>query len=662
MSAEVQTKVHVAQIFSPVGTGLLQRMYTLSNTPGLVKDRSKRDEEELTRQRSSVNHAGAVTAPLIVHEVLRSQGRPLDPATRTFMEPRFGHDFSRVRVHTDAKAAESARAVNALAYTVGEHVVFGSGQYVPHTATGRQLAVHELAHVVQQSQGGAETISPSQSARLEQDAQTAASATAGSALRISIYCSSAPRIARAPEPGGENISELRYDGLTDPECKLLNKVRDRLVPASKRSTAIVGVLIAEDGRQFEFTSGGGQGFSSHVEGKATAKMEELGITKATLLIEKEPCQICDRSVYSQETGPETPLKSSRTGKDLSRQTPKINTALRVGTELTVVDPESASYYRGVKPAPPPVVPGSGGKGKKPDTSAAGGGLSVKPKQDASKQAGPAPKTSVAETAVVPRTGTAPKAGAGAGGPGVATGGATSEARMAARTAAKELSADFKILRVAKGLSAAIRIVSFIAALSMLDSFTKITMSSLAGEGFILTKEIAEAKELDRKASALKRDYFPFSEKLYEKWLNFFRAAQDPLSAGLAASSISDLDIALYYLKLDLPEQIARVNAALKEAEVKQKAAEAILNDPKASAAIAMCTLSTAELAMLFAASQDMSRIAGALRSASANLTKVKNKVDEDFEFIHGWFQALFEVCREGGQCWLHILPAEAGEE
>lgn len=100
MNAEVQTKVHVAQIFSPVGTGLLQRKCALSNTPGLVKDRSKRDEEELTRQRSPVDYAGSVTAPLIVLEVLRTQGRPPDPKTRTFMEPRFGHDFSRVRVHS----------------------------------------------------------------------------------------------------------------------------------------------------------------------------------------------------------------------------------------------------------------------------------------------------------------------------------------------------------------------------------------------------------------------------------------------------------------------------------------------------------------------------------------------------------------------------------
>ena len=90
------------------------------------------------------------SAPPIVHDVLNSAGRPLDAATRQFMEPRFGHDFSNVRIHTGSQAAESARAVNALAYTVGHNVVFGSGQYAPATQAGRQLLAHELAHAVQQ--------------------------------------------------------------------------------------------------------------------------------------------------------------------------------------------------------------------------------------------------------------------------------------------------------------------------------------------------------------------------------------------------------------------------------------------------------------------------------------------------------------------------------
>jgi len=87
--------------------------------------------------------------PPIVHEVLRSPGRPLDSATRAFMEPRFGCDFSRVRVHTDARAAESARSVNALAYTVGRDLVFASNLYTPQT-NGRWLLAHELVHVMQQ--------------------------------------------------------------------------------------------------------------------------------------------------------------------------------------------------------------------------------------------------------------------------------------------------------------------------------------------------------------------------------------------------------------------------------------------------------------------------------------------------------------------------------
>lgn len=92
-------------------------------------------------------------APPIVHEVLRSPGQPLDAATRSFMEPRFGHDFSRVRVQTDAKAAESARAVNALAYTSMNNIVFDTGRYAPGTQEGRRLLAHELTHVIQQDNG-----------------------------------------------------------------------------------------------------------------------------------------------------------------------------------------------------------------------------------------------------------------------------------------------------------------------------------------------------------------------------------------------------------------------------------------------------------------------------------------------------------------------------
>jgi hypothetical protein len=82
--------------------------------------------------------------------VLRSSGQPLDATTRVDMESRFGHDFSRVRVHSDSRAVESAEQVGARAYTVGHHLVLGARADRPHTAPGLRLLVHELTHILQQ--------------------------------------------------------------------------------------------------------------------------------------------------------------------------------------------------------------------------------------------------------------------------------------------------------------------------------------------------------------------------------------------------------------------------------------------------------------------------------------------------------------------------------
>lgn len=103
-------------------------------------------------QRAATNNHTGHSIPPIVHEVLRSPGQPLDSQTRNSMESGFGHDFSKVRIHADAKAGASARAVHSLAYTVGNDLVFGPGQYSPRTAQGTKLIAHELTHVVQQGQ------------------------------------------------------------------------------------------------------------------------------------------------------------------------------------------------------------------------------------------------------------------------------------------------------------------------------------------------------------------------------------------------------------------------------------------------------------------------------------------------------------------------------
>lgn len=140
-------------IITPVRGDLVQRKCACGGTPGprgeCEECRKKRVQRKATNPEVGTRNDSEEVPP-IVYEVLRSPGQPLNAATRAFMEPRFGHDFSDVRVHTDSNAAESAGAVRAMAFTVGRHIVFGAGQYAPHSAVGMRLLAHELTHVAQQ--------------------------------------------------------------------------------------------------------------------------------------------------------------------------------------------------------------------------------------------------------------------------------------------------------------------------------------------------------------------------------------------------------------------------------------------------------------------------------------------------------------------------------
>ncbi|AMP37649.1 eCIS core domain-containing protein [Ralstonia solanacearum] len=96
------------------------------------------------------SHGQNDAAPASVDHALASSGTPLEPSLRQDMEQRFGHDFARVRVHTDSLAARSAKEIAAQAYAAGPHIVFGEGRFSPSTPEGRRLVAHELTHVVQQ--------------------------------------------------------------------------------------------------------------------------------------------------------------------------------------------------------------------------------------------------------------------------------------------------------------------------------------------------------------------------------------------------------------------------------------------------------------------------------------------------------------------------------
>ena len=163
-------------------------------------------------QGRALNDTGRHAAAPIVRDVLGSPGQPLDTPTRAFFEPRFQHDFGAVRVHTDARAAESAGAVDALAYTVGNDVVFGNGRYDPRSDGTRRLLAHELAHTVQQGhvevKGALQISSPAQ--WNEQRADAAALAVLN-ARTLPGLGSTGPMIARqgkpAQESGGRGTAE-----------------------------------------------------------------------------------------------------------------------------------------------------------------------------------------------------------------------------------------------------------------------------------------------------------------------------------------------------------------------------------------------------------------------------------------------------------------------
>jgi hypothetical protein len=142
----------------PVGSGVFITVDVL-RIPELFGGGSSQKEKPAYRKSVEVHRkennssqpVDNAAAGMVDHVLSSDSGRPMEPTTRQFMENRFGQDFSDVRVHTDNEAAQSARAINAKAYTSGKDIVFDTAEYNPGTETGKQLLAHELVHVVQQT-------------------------------------------------------------------------------------------------------------------------------------------------------------------------------------------------------------------------------------------------------------------------------------------------------------------------------------------------------------------------------------------------------------------------------------------------------------------------------------------------------------------------------
>ena len=212
MSRQVTAGVTTPQPTSKTARLLQRKCACGTHAASEMCEDCSRKRQELRRKTSGDEAPRGV--PQVVHDVLGSGGQPLDAAARADMEPRFGRDFSRVRIHTDPRAADSARAVSALAYTLGDHIVFGRSQYAPGTGAGRQLLAHELTHVVQQGGTAGDAmlkpeVGPADGPHEREADRIAASIGSAIAPRIS---AAAPRLMRRWDPPERGDCPANPDG------------------------------------------------------------------------------------------------------------------------------------------------------------------------------------------------------------------------------------------------------------------------------------------------------------------------------------------------------------------------------------------------------------------------------------------------------------------
>jgi hypothetical protein len=266
-------------------------------------------ESRLRQHHSGKPDTSPLAAPPVVREVLGERGQPLNAETQAFMESRFGHDFSKVRVHADGKAAESAHAVNATAYTVGSDIVFGTGQYAPETNEGKQLLAHELTHVVQQGQGSTPPV-PLADSQLEQEAHQAASVLVQGNSPIQIVGGSKPGLARQVNPRSLTQS-LNPDALTekqlDEEIKLIRQWLMHNPSSSSEHNQLLGVLARLE-----------QYAMQKSKAKSTKKSEKQGKAKSS---QTSPSKVdLERGPYSHIHLIKLELR--RPSVDLTKKTPK----------------------------------------------------------------------------------------------------------------------------------------------------------------------------------------------------------------------------------------------------------------------------------------------------------------------------------------------------
>lgn len=609
------------------------------NTVARRKCDDCRKKRELI-QRSPSGRAFSGDIPPVVNEVVSSPGHPLEHKTRAFMEQKLGHDFGKVRVHTDGKAAESAAGINALAYTAGTHIVFGAGHFSPGTMDGRKLLAHELAHVVQQSRGGpAPPLDPD--SVHEYGANRVAEAITGGGEVPDISGSTGIGIARQTDPDAYVKPRLDVLNIMNGMSDELDVMRAGASPAksvaqeASRTYCIVKVVDA-GGKVKATATGAYSGKGTHAEQIALNKLNLTQIAESDtvlVMVDQLPCDDkCTpylnkfknkvpgefRVFTKVKVNPETRMGGSP--KTAAMATDKSSQELM---ELTEFQKRPAA---GVKPAAKPAARATGRARQAKSPAAAVPSPTAQPESIRV----PPPKVSISGT----------------------------EMREMAASVAKELKSNFRILRAARVLNGILAALAGISAILTLIEFMDMAKSGLAGEGFIFTEHIRMAEAREAELKALESSYQSFSDSIQDSGPKLFKIGTDPSAAADILPSIRSMVVFLNSLQDGIRDSKAKLRKTIGIVSAKHMAAERILEDPKASGALAAATFGTAILATIFAAMEDLSRIEGSLNSSLETLDKLDDAIGSDVSFLNSWYVMLFEVCAKAGKCGANAAPEE----
>jgi hypothetical protein len=227
--ANIQTKLKVSQPgdeYEQAADRIAEQVITMSvlergtsvtnvtNNEAKIERKCKDCDEEEEENKEQIKTSRKTSSSTVnnmsddaaqsIDGILDQGGSPIDASTREFMGSRFSYDFSKVRIHADTRAGSSAQAINALAYTMGHHIIFGPGQYVPNTTEGKRLLAHELTHIVQQSKS-----QTSYNTRLTASSQVSRQQTSSDERSVSYY--------GGQEHAGTVICLTRWASCTEPD-------------------------------------------------------------------------------------------------------------------------------------------------------------------------------------------------------------------------------------------------------------------------------------------------------------------------------------------------------------------------------------------------------------------------------------------------------------